>query len=115
MGYRLRPAESLVTSVAAGKDPPFVLDQPTAVVGENRWPIDLPYPLLLAAAGREPSNAAIFLKHGATDCGPATATGSAILGGAGNGLDLKTRWAAALEGGSVYAVGSAKPKREIPV
>jgi len=77
MRDRLRPAESLTTSVPAGKDPPFVLDQPTAVVGENRWPIDLPYPLLLAAAGREPSNAAIFLKHGATDCGPATATGPA--------------------------------------
>ncbi len=59
MPDRLRPAESLATSVAAGKDRPFVLDQPTAVVGENEWPIDLPYPLLMAAAGREP-HAAIF-------------------------------------------------------
>jgi len=45
----------------------LVVEQLAAAVGEDGWPIDQARPLLLAAPGREPPDAATVWKHGAAD------------------------------------------------
>ena len=53
----------------------LVADQLAATAGEDRRPFDQARPVLLAAAGGEPSDAAAVRKHGAADRGAAGASG----------------------------------------
>ena len=58
------------------------MDQLAAAVGEDGRPIDQARPLLLAATGREPPDAATVWKHGATDrlAAPANRVGEPTTG-----------------------------------
>ena len=74
---RLKPGQSLAEVPsgpgAAERDRWLVLDEFVATAGEDRWTVGEARAILLAAVGREPSDAAAFWKHGAADCGTARA------------------------------------------
>jgi len=59
--------EPVATAGAAEEDRRLVVEQLAAAVGEDGWPIDQARPLLLAAPGREPPDAATVWKHGEAD------------------------------------------------
>jgi hypothetical protein len=60
---------------AAEEDQWLVLDQLAAAAGEDRWAVGEARPLLLAATGRESSDAAALWEYGAADRGVAGASG----------------------------------------
>ena len=64
---RPQPGQLVAAAGAAEKDRRLVLDQLTAAIGEDGWPIDQARPVSLAAVGRESSDAAIVWEHGAAD------------------------------------------------
>ncbi len=66
-----------LAAVAAEQDRQLVADEFAAAVGEDRWPLDQARPVLLAAPGKESSDAAFVWKHGAADC---CATGASGVG-----------------------------------
>ena len=70
---RLQPGEPVAAARAAERDRWLVLDQLAAAVGEDRWTVGEARTILLAAAGRESSDAPFVWKHGAADCGAARA------------------------------------------
>jgi hypothetical protein len=72
---RLQPGQPVAATGAAEEDRWLVLDQSTAAAGENGWAAGETRPVLLAAAGRESSDAATVWKHGAADRGAAGASG----------------------------------------
>ncbi len=57
----------------------MVADQLAVEAGEDRRAIGETFPLLLAASGGEPSNAAAVWEHGAAYCGLADATRVALV------------------------------------
>ena len=63
---RLQPGEPVAAAGAAEENRELVADQLAAAVGEDRRQADQARALLLADAGREPSDAAAIWKHGAT-------------------------------------------------
>jgi hypothetical protein len=66
---------------AAAEDRQLVLDQLAAEAGEDGRSADETCPLLLATAGREPSDAAVVYGDGAKDC--RLAGGDGVDGGGG--------------------------------
>jgi hypothetical protein len=62
-------------SGTAEEDQWLVLDQLAAAAGEDRWAVGEARPLLLAATGRESSDAAALWEYGAADRGVAGASG----------------------------------------
>src|SRR5208283_1277740 len=67
------PRQPLAATGATGADWQLVADQLATAVGEDRRPFDKARPLLLAAAGGEPSDAAAVCRHAAEDRGAAVA------------------------------------------
>ena len=64
---RLQPGEPVAAAGAAEEDRELVADQLAAAAGEDGRPAGQARPVLLAAAGREPSDAAAVREHGAAD------------------------------------------------
>ena len=69
MAERDRPqsGEPVAAAGAALEDRQLVADQPAAAAGEDGWSLGGTRPILLAAAGREPSDAAAVRGHAAPD------------------------------------------------
>ena len=65
----------MATAGATEEDRRLVLDQLAAAVRENRWTFDQARPVLLAAVGGKPSDAAAVWSHAGQDCGPILSSG----------------------------------------
>src|SRR2546425_13195240 len=72
---RLQPGEPVAAFGVAAQDCQLVTDEPATAVGEDRRSAGETRPVLLAAAGREPSDAATVRGHGREDRGAALARG----------------------------------------
>ena len=64
---RLQLGKSVANVAAAEEDRELAVDQLTAAVSEDGWPIDPARSLLLAATGREPTDSAIVWEYGPAD------------------------------------------------
>jgi hypothetical protein len=73
-----RPMRLLAAAGAAEADRKLVADEATATAGEDGRTIGETRPLLLAATGGEPPDAAAVRKHAAADRGVGRASGVAI-------------------------------------
>ncbi len=72
---RLQPGQSLTAAGAAEENRPRLAQQIAAAPGENRRTFNQACPILLAAAGREPSDAEVLWKHAAENRGATIASG----------------------------------------
>ena len=77
--HSLQPGEPVAAAGAAEEDREVVVDELAAATGEDGRTADQARSLLLAAAGREPSDAAVVCVDGAADCWAASARGVARL------------------------------------
>ena len=66
---RLQLGQAMASAGAATEDRQLVVDEPEAAIGEDGWPIGRARPVLLAASGGEPPDAAVVREHGAADRG----------------------------------------------
>jgi len=74
----LQSGVSVAATGAAEEDRELVPDELAAAVGEDGWAAGETRPVLLAASGGEPPDAAVVREHGAADRGAASAGGVEI-------------------------------------
>jgi len=74
---RLQPGEPVAAAGVAAADWELVANEPAAAVGENGRPTGEARAILLAAAGREPPDAAAFWSHAEQNRGPLVPRGLA--------------------------------------
>src|SRR2546422_1095232 len=104
---RLQPGEPVAAFGVAAQDCQLVADEPAAAVGEDGRPAAETRPVLLAAAGREPSNAAALWGHGKAD------RFAALARGVESATGRRKTWGASRGGRGVREIRSEEHTSEL--